>query len=225
MLLLGHRGARNYAPENTIDAFELALQHGCDGFEFDVRLTLDQHPAICHDRHYHHLEVARNKFASLVACGVLPSLEYVLAQFHAHAFLYIELKVPGLEQITVEAIKSHPPQRGYVIASFLPEVVTVMHRLDSSIPLGIICGRSHDFAAWHKMPVQYVMPRYTLVTRKLIEDIHAAERSVLVWTVNRSGDIRRMADFGVDGVVSDDTVLLCRTLRGRRQMLDVVAED
>ncbi len=38
-LLLGHRGAKSYAPENTIEAFELALQHGCDGFEFDVRLT------------------------------------------------------------------------------------------------------------------------------------------------------------------------------------------
>jgi hypothetical protein len=40
-LLLGHRGARRAAPENTLAAFDLALQHGCDGFEFDVRRTLD----------------------------------------------------------------------------------------------------------------------------------------------------------------------------------------
>ncbi len=225
MLLLGHRGARNDAPENTIDAFELALQHGCDGFEFDVRLTLDHHAAICHDRHYHHLEVASSNFSSLLARGVLPSLEYALAQFHARAFLYIELKVPGIEQITVEAIKSHPPQHGYVVASFLPEVVTAMHTLDSSIPLGIICGRAHEFAAWPKLPVHYVMPRYTLVTRKLIEDIHTARKSALVWTVNRTGDMRRMAEFGVDGIVSDDTALLCRMFRGRTQTLEAAAED
>ncbi len=192
MLLLGHRGARNYAPENTIDAFELALQHGCDGIEFDVRLTLDHHAAVCHDRHYHGFEVARTAFSSLLACAVLPSLEYVLAQFHARSFLYIELKVPGLEQITLDAIKNHPPQRGYVVASFLPEVVTAVHALDPSIPLGIICGRSHEFALWPKLPIAYVMSRYTLATRKL-------------------------AEYGVDGMMSDDTRLLCRTLRPATQ--------
>jgi glycerophosphoryl diester phosphodiesterase len=48
-LLLGHRGARHYAPENTLDAFDLALAHGCDGFEFDVRMSADHHPIIVHD--------------------------------------------------------------------------------------------------------------------------------------------------------------------------------
>jgi glycerophosphoryl diester phosphodiesterase len=50
-LLLGHRGLRvpQAPPENTFAAFDLALQHGCDGFEFDVRLTGDGRAVICHD--------------------------------------------------------------------------------------------------------------------------------------------------------------------------------
>ena len=57
-LLLGHRGAKSYAPENTIEAFELALQHGCDGFEFDVRFTADAQAVICHDPKFNRVEIA-----------------------------------------------------------------------------------------------------------------------------------------------------------------------
>ena len=48
---LGHRGARavRQIPENTLASFELCLQHGCDGFEFDVRLSADGQAVICHD--------------------------------------------------------------------------------------------------------------------------------------------------------------------------------
>src|SRR5258707_13497727 len=48
-ILLGHRGASKYLPENTFEAFDLALQHGCDGFELDVRRTSDEVALICHD--------------------------------------------------------------------------------------------------------------------------------------------------------------------------------
>ena len=48
-LLLGHRGARRVAPENTFFAFDKALRAGCDGFEFDVRLSSDGRGVVCHD--------------------------------------------------------------------------------------------------------------------------------------------------------------------------------
>src|SRR3954469_10348572 len=52
-LLLGHRGCRGAFPENTIAAFDHALASGCDGFEFDVRLTSDGKPIVCHDARLH----------------------------------------------------------------------------------------------------------------------------------------------------------------------------
>ena len=62
-LLLGHRGARalKSIPENTLASFDQALADGCDGFEFDVRLTADGTPAICHDPQSGSLEIARLK--------------------------------------------------------------------------------------------------------------------------------------------------------------------
>jgi glycerophosphoryl diester phosphodiesterase len=113
-LLLGHRGTRSSAGivENSVTAFELALQHGCDGFEFDVRLTGDAQAVVCHDPRSGGITLAKAKFAQ---CRHLASLEEVLARFSKRAFLNIELKVPGLEEKLLSALDQHPPERGYVI--------------------------------------------------------------------------------------------------------------
>ena len=93
-LLLGHRGARavKAIPENTLSSFDLALAHGCDGFEFDVRLTADGEAVVCHDAKNEGIEIAR---ASVEELPQLPRLREVLARYRHSAFLDIELKVVG----------------------------------------------------------------------------------------------------------------------------------
>src|SRR6185369_2665042 len=129
--LLGHRGARKYAPENTIPAFQLALDHGCDGFEFDVRMTGDAQAVICHDPRFRRRIVSRSKQTDLE----LPSLEDVLRQFSSTAFLNIELKVTGMEECTVALLRRYPPQRGCVVSSFLPKVIEDLARLNATVLL------------------------------------------------------------------------------------------
>jgi len=117
-LLLGHRGARAFRqiPENTLASFELCLRHGCDGFEFDVRLSADGQAVICHDTTIGGMKIEDTASESLP----LPTLEDVLRQFAQRAFLDIELKVAGLAPQTVAVLRKHPPQKGYVVSSFLP---------------------------------------------------------------------------------------------------------
>src|SRR5579885_71284 len=96
-LLLGHRGVRGRpygVRENTIPAFDLALQHGCDGFEFDVRLSADGCGVICHDARFGNSSIAKSKAAKLPD---LPLLEQVIERYADRAFLDIELKVAGLD--------------------------------------------------------------------------------------------------------------------------------
>lgn len=148
-LLLGHRGARRYAPENTFAAFELALAHGCDGFEFDVRLTADRRCVICHDPRLAGLDLETSRYHQL-APGT-PCLPDVLEKFSARAFLDIELKVSGAESDVAAMVRDHPPQRGYFISSFLPQVIERLGATDTTLPLGLICdaqrqleiGRAH----------------------------------------------------------------------------------
>ena len=80
-LLLGHRGARalKSIPENTLASFDQALADGCDGFEFDVRLSADGNPVVCHDPQTGGLEIARASGEQLAAR--LPQLQDVLARY------------------------------------------------------------------------------------------------------------------------------------------------
>jgi glycerophosphoryl diester phosphodiesterase len=210
-LLLGHRGARasRYIPENTLDSFELCLQHGCDGFEFDVRLSRDGDAVVCHDP-----TVGRIKIAEVDATTLsLPRLELVLEQFAHRAFLDIELKVTGLERQTLAALAKHPPQKGYVVSSFLPESLTAIRHLDSSIPLGQLCDTRAQLRAWRDIPSEWVIPRCDLASQELLQQIHAGGRQAMVWTVNRAANMVEFANWDVDAIISDQTELLVRSLR------------
>lgn len=218
-ILLGHRGARQYARENTITAFELALEHGCDGIEFDVRRTRDGRAIICHDAHLQGHDVARSTYLDLIETDPsLTCLEDVVGRFHARAFLYIELKVGGLEDAVIRVLRESPPTHGYVVASFLPEVVLAMHERtlpygeEGRAPLGLICRNQRQLSRWPELPVKYVMPRHSLVSRALVEELHSAGKTLITWTVNDEQKMRRMAELGVDGMLSDDTQLLGHTL-------------
>ncbi len=155
-LLLGHRGARKIksVPENTLQSFELALQHGCDGFEFDVRLTADAHAVICHDPTFGNSRVCNSTRNQLPLCPVLGD---VLKQFAPRAFLDIELKVGELETLALRILRDEGLRSDYVLSSFLPEVVMELKARSSSVPVGIICDKKSQLAQWRQLPVDYVM--------------------------------------------------------------------
>jgi glycerophosphoryl diester phosphodiesterase len=216
LLLLGHRGARRYAPENTIVAFDLALDHGADGFEFDVRGTLNKQSIICHDPRLNGLVIRKSTFKQLQATFAgkesAPSLEDVLDRYARSAFLNIEIKVRGMESLVARAVKRARPQRGYFISSFLPSVVRNLHAADSSLVLGALAQTRWQLRRWNRLPAAYVVPHYRLLSQRLVDKIHAAGKTVVAWTVNHPRQMRRAAEMGVDGIISDDTKLLVKTL-------------
>jgi glycerophosphoryl diester phosphodiesterase len=205
-LLLGHRGARavKSIPENTLASFDRALADGCDGFEFDVRLTADGEAVVCHDPRAGNIEIAA---AARDELKVLPSLQKVLERYQQSAFLDIEVKVSGLERTVVGLLGKYPP-RGFVLSSFLPEVLRAVRAAKPAIPLGLICENQSELGSWRELPVEYVIPHHRLLTRSLLDELKAADRKVVVWTVNQREEMERLAEWGVHGIISDDTRLL-----------------
>ena len=217
LLLLGHRGARLYAPENTLAAFDLALEHGANGFEFDVRRTRDSKTILCHDPKLHRLTLRRRTLKQIAHhCAALnhqapPSLEDALERYGRAAFLNIEVKVRGMEPMIVRALR-HARPRHYFISSFLPGVVRKLHQLDRTLVLGALAQTRWQLRRWPLLPVTYVVPHYRLLSQKLVDTLHAAGKTVVTWTVNDPRHMLRAADLGVDGIISDDTRLLVETL-------------
>jgi len=210
-LLLGHRGARGEKtiPENTPASFDLALAQGCDGFEFDVRLTGDGHAVLCHDASAGELEIADSTIQQLS----LPRLDDVLTRYQSTTFLDIELKVPGLEQITADLLRKSTPARGFVVSSFLPQVLQTMHRLDASIPLGLICETEAELRHWHEFPVEYVIVHHKLARKDFVSEGKAAGKKIFVWTVNVPAEMKRFVKLGVDGIISDHPKRLALTAK------------
>lgn len=208
--LLGHRGLSlpNGPPENTLAAFDRAIQDGCDGFEFDVRLTADGKAVVCHEPQYQGMEVARAQAAELKA---LPLLDDIIDRYRQRSFLDIELKVAGLEAKLVHSLGDS--QQGVLVSSFLPHVLRDLSRRSAAIPLGLICQTREELALWRQLPVRSVIAHRQLVSKELITQIHAAGKEIFVWTVNRPDEMRRFEVWGADGLISDDPELLVSTLR------------
>jgi glycerophosphoryl diester phosphodiesterase len=176
---------------------------------------------VCHDAKARGLTIAQTSAEKLA----LPLLREVLTRYRSTAFLDIELKVSGLETITADLLRQNAPARGYVVSSFLPEVLHAIHAVDAAIPLGLICETRVQFSRWLQLPVEYVIPHYTLmrqdrisedvisedVISKHISEIKAAGKKILVWTVNVPAEMKRFAQWGVDGIISDDPKRLALT--------------
>ena len=219
-LLLGHRGCcnrswstRKLPTENSLEAFEYALSQGCDGFEFDVRHTQDRQNVLWHDPEWDGRKIGYTDAAGLQDCygNRLATFEHVLQSFGHRAYLDIELKVPGNEAAVVATLKQTLPQRGSVISSFKPDILFRIRLLDSSLALGFICDRREAMSLWRELPVQVFLPQHEFVTQELISEVHASGLQLTSWTVNEAATMRRLADWGIDGIISDDPQLLYQT--------------
>lgn len=221
-LLLGHRGVRDrgfkrltadHPPENSVAAFEYALSQGCDGFEFDVRHTRDGRDVLWHDPEWNGQRIAATNYADLVdrSGHRLACLEDVIEQFGPRAYLDIELKEAGGEERVSAALKARPSQNGLIVSSFLPEVISRMRELDGTIPLGFICDRDEGMAIWRQLPIKVFLPRHDMVTAPLVEEAHRCGLQIMAWTVNSPRQMRQLADWGVDGLISDIPEFLYQT--------------
>jgi glycerophosphoryl diester phosphodiesterase len=135
----------------------------------------------------------------------------VLVRYHSRAFLDIELKVTGIELQVHQLLSQCPPNKGFVVSSFLPRVLVELRRKDASIPLGLICENWGQLRRWRKLPIDYIVARQSLVSRRLIQEAHEAEKKVFVWTVNRPAAMLHFAGWSVDGLITDRTDLLAKT--------------
>src|SRR5207247_9886240 len=121
-LLLGHRGALAFTsiPWNSFASFDLAIEQGCDGFEFDVRLTGCGRALVCHNPKIGSVTVSRARANQL---RDLPQLEEVIERYSNRVFLDIKLIVRGLERNVFAEL--HTSQRHYDHAAVFFVIVIV----------------------------------------------------------------------------------------------------
>ena len=225
-----HRGFSGKYPENTMLAFQKALEAGCEGMEFDVHLTKDRKLVIIHDeaidrtsdQHglikdmtYDELcQVNFNypgKFGKEFPFQRIPTLrEYFELVKDKHILSNIELKTgvyeyPGIEQAVYELICEFGLHDEVIISSFNHHSILRMKAIDPTLACGFLSETwILDVGAYvssHRVEAYH--PQFHMLTDPEVADLRAHGCQINTWTVNESEDIREMIRIEADGIISN----------------------
>lgn len=229
ILNLAHRGANKVAPENTLPAFERALEMGADGFELDVHITFDDVPVILHNFQLNEttdgegypseytLEQlkaldAGSHFGESFAGTPIPTLAEVFESF-PEAIVNIELKSLsleniGLERAVIDVIREHNAENRVLISSFNPTCLRRTRKQAPDLPIGQLTDPDLPFLirkGWFLFGLkrQSIHPHYTMIDEDLMASARRKKWRVNTWTVNEPEDIQRTIALGVDAIITD----------------------
>jgi glycerophosphoryl diester phosphodiesterase len=201
-LVLAHRGASWDAPENTLDALELAVAQGADYVEFDVRLAGDGTLVLCHD-----------PVPDPCPPG-LSTLDEALSALRGRVGLAVEIKEDRAMEPTLGALRKHAvPDDELIVLSFRVRGLEAARRLRPSLRLVLNLGRRPDPIAAARF---WGVGLADAVARaRAIRVAQAHGLATLVFTVNEPARMRELADLGVTGIFTDRPALLRETLAAR----------
>ncbi|MBM3127659.1 MAG: glycerophosphodiester phosphodiesterase [Chloroflexi bacterium] len=228
-LVIAHRGASAYAPENTLSAFTLAFEMGADGIELDVSLTQDGVPVVLHDDTVDRTTNGRGAINQLTLAQTqqldasnqmekyrgekIPTLEAVLRAVGARGIVNIELKnfnlqTDGVEAATLAAIENAGALDRVMVSSFNPLALRRMYQLAPRIPRGLLYRPNLPIylrRAWLR-PLAHptaLHPHFSMITREFIAWARGKGYKVNTWTVDDPEETKRLIDLGVDGIITN----------------------
>jgi glycerophosphoryl diester phosphodiesterase len=218
MLRVGHRGARAYAPENTLTSFKKAIELGVNAIELDVCRTKDGKIVVIHDANVKRTTNGEGLVADLTLAEIkgfsaegqkIPTLEEALDFLTKKVKVIIELKEAGFEDAVLSAVKARGMEKQVVISSFLEEAIGRVRELDADIQTGLIYAKhKNPLKAALELKANYLVALYRFVHTANVEKAHQNGLKVIVWTINTTEEVAQYAKKGVDGIASDKPDIL-----------------
>jgi len=219
-LVLGHRGARQSAPENTLLAFELALEEGADGVELDVRMTQDGAIVVFHDADLEVWGGRKRRISDFPLSELraarsgteqIPTLDEILAwQDRSGAFLNIELKGDGprpleLARRVADLVRGRPAT---LLSSFQASIVRNLSRALPDMTTALLVEREQllGWAFWppRLLGTSAIHPAESLLNERLLARLRAGGASWIgTWTVNSPERAVALSKLGVDAIITD----------------------
>ncbi len=227
-LVWAHRGASGYAPENTMEAFEKAVDMKADGIELDVQMTKDGQLVILHDetvnrvsngtgfvKDYTYEELSKlnvNKKFPEYGKVKIPTLDevYMLIK-NTDLMINVELKngiifYEDLEERVLELTRQYGLEERVIYSSFNHYSVMKLKRLLPSVKTGFLYEDGYlnmpDYAVRYGVEALHP-PLYNLQYPNFIEECRARGIALRVWTVNDPIDMKRLCEQGVNSIITN----------------------
>lgn len=212
LLKIGHRGAKAYKTENTIESFSKAIELGANAIEFDVRRSKDAQLIISHDDNLGKVygkdvpvneatlrelkQLTDNRIATLEE-----GLRFIGGKVEK---ILVELKEAGYEKDVLDLITKENLRERVIVVSFLEEALSRVRDLDTTIETGLIYTKpKKPIETAVKLNAQYLVALYRFTHRRDIAKAHKSNLKVIVWTVNTKKDAQEYVAKDVDGIASD----------------------
>ncbi|MFK7925818.1 MAG: glycerophosphodiester phosphodiesterase [Bacteroidia bacterium] len=225
--IIAHRGFSSIAPENTLIAFQKAIDCKSDYFELDVHKTKDDSIVVIHDSsvdrtssndakgkiaemNYSDLATLRvgypTEFADKYENEKIPTLREALALAKGKIKVCIEIKVYGAEKEILQIVKELGVRDEVIIFSFYYPVLAKIRQLDKDIPILYLIGKAD------KMTIDYAkiiesdaigVGYGTTITEEYLNFAHENGIEVWKWTVNDEAEMQQLIDLGLDGLITN----------------------
>lgn len=223
MIISAHRGASGYEPENSLRAFEKAIEMGAPMIELDVHLSKTGELVVIHDFYTKdQKKVADLSLAQLKAYDIgkgerIPLLTEVLEAVHKRSKLNIELKAQGTPKAVADLLLNLIKEKkwdaqDFIISSFDHFLVQEFHKRAPSIPTAVIFEgnpiRRAQIAT--DAGAQNAVLQFKWVTPEFIKDAHARGVKVFSYTVNDIETAQKLQNMGIDGIITNYPDLLTK---------------
>lgn len=220
MQKIGHRGAKGYAIENTLESFQKAIELNVDAIELDVHVCKSGELIVFHDFTLERLtnglgEVAKFTLEQLKKLKItekqtIPTLEETLHFIDKRCKVNIELKGRNTAEPTSKTIEAFVKNSGwnysnFIVSSFQYEELATFSKLNTTIPLAVLTQASVQQAIdWAiEFKATHIHPHFSLLTTDNCNFAIEKGLKINTWTVNDVLDIEHVKRFTIDGIISD----------------------
>jgi glycerophosphoryl diester phosphodiesterase len=249
VLVIAHRGAKGEAPENTLAAFRLGLEQGCDAIELDIHLSKDGEIIVIHDFTIdrttnmkgvvNELTLLQLKqadagcwFNSRFEGERIPTLEEVFDLVPPEVMINVEIKDSYdrmLEPTLVELMKRKNRVHNVVVSSFDHKSLMFLKLLLPEVKIGLLYeinpGSHVNLATGLGVPVFSLHPNFKRINREDIREALHKGIEVFPYTINDTSKMRQAIEYGASGIITDFPGKLREILLNQEECTEVMDEN
>jgi glycerophosphoryl diester phosphodiesterase len=221
-LVIGHRGAYDEAPENTLKGFKKAIDLGADYIEFDVHESKDGALVVIHgvdilrrmgiESTIAQMTLKELKNIKFEEGESIPEFKEVVKLAKGRINFLCEIKARGISEKVVNLLKEAKMLDSTIFQSFHIDYLLSVRKIDPNISLGCIVPITEEFIPeWDKrkeliknvvaLDFPYIVTRYKNVDLEFVKFAHNHNLQVLAYPINTKKTMRRCIDLGVDGLI------------------------
>jgi glycerophosphoryl diester phosphodiesterase len=217
VLIIGHRGANAIAPENTLKAFQKAIELKADYVEFDVHQSKDGEIVIIHDSDTlrttrHKGSIPKMTLAEIKKLDAgegeqIPTLDELIQIAKGKIGLQLEIKAPGMAQKIVDKLRSANLIESTIVSSFNHNELLEIQKVEPSLKLAALVLRMRKGKTLQKAldnDFSYIHPEFRFIKKPSIDAAHEKNIKVNAWTVNTRSNMKKLIEIGIDGIITNN---------------------